>query len=112
MAYTKSLLIAVPCTLLSSVTATGASATFALPSRSCVLTWQTSFNSNPDAVNITIRVSIDGVVWTVLDTSTAVGGEVRTITAPTAAVFVDANVVTNTGVKQITVVLIAKVAVP
>lgn len=106
------LLIGVPCTIMSEKTATGAGSVFSLPSRSCVLAWQTSFDVNPDAVNITLRVSIDGLVWTVLDTSTAVAGEVRTVDVPTAAIFVDANLVTNTGGHKVTVVLVAKVAVP
>lgn len=99
-------------TLINAVTGTGAGGLFALPSRACVLTWQTAFDVNPAAINITIRVSLDGVVWTVLDTSTVVGGEVRVITTLTSALFVDANVVTNTGNRAVTVTLVAKVAVP
>ena len=109
MSINKQILIAVPTTLLSLVTATGASEVFALPTRSVYLAWQTVFDVNPDAVNITLRVSIDGTNWTVLDTTTAVGGEVRTI-GPTAAMFVDANVVTNTGSHKITLTLVAKTA--
>lgn len=101
-----------PVNLLTARTGTGASAVFALPARACVLAWQTSFDVNPSVVNITIRVSLDTAVWTVLDTSTAVGGEVRTITVPTAALFIDANVVTNTGNRAVTVLLVAKVAIP
>lgn len=99
-------------TLINAVTGTGAGSVFALPARACALTWQTSFDVNPAAVSITIRVSLDGLVWTVLDTSTAVGGEVRVITGATSALFIDANVVTNTGNRAVTVTLAAKVAVP
>lgn len=99
-------------TIINAVAGVAAGLTFALPNRSCVLAWQTSFDVAPAAANITLRVSNDGVVWTVLDTSTAVGGEVRTISTPTAALFVSANVVTNTGNKTVTVTLMAKVAVP
>lgn len=106
------ILIGVPYNLLNARASTGASDPAALPIRSTVLAWQTSFDEAPDAINITLRVSIDGEVWTVLDTSTAVGGEVRTIDVPTAALFVDANVVTNTGDSEVTVTLVAKVAVP
>ena len=109
MSINPQILIANPVTLLSAVTATGASATFALPTRSVYIGWQTSYDVNPDAVNITLRVSLDGIKWTVLDTTTVVAGEFRTV-GPTAARFVDVNVVTNTGGHQITVQLIAKTA--
>lgn len=112
MSITRMLLIGIPATILDAITATGAGTTFALPNRSVVLAWQSSFDVNPAAVNITLRVSIDGVSWTVLDTTTTVGGETRTISAPTAARFVDVNVVTNTGSRAATVSLIAKVANP
>lgn len=109
---TTLILLGVPCTLMNAQTVTGAGAKFALPARTATLTWQTSFDINPSVVNITIRVSIDGVSWTVIDTSTVVGGETRTIAVPTSALFVDANLVTNTGSHQATVVLVAKVANP
>jgi hypothetical protein len=112
MSFNKLILLAVPVTLINARTGTGASNVFALPARTATLTWQTSFDVNPAAVNITIRVSIDGVNWTVIDTSTAVAGEVRTIAAPTSALFVTANVVTNTGDREVTVTLVAKVANP
>lgn len=109
---TTLILLGVPCVIMDAQTATGAGDDFALPARASVLTWQTSFDVNPDAVNITIRVSIDGVVWTVIDTSTAVAGEVRTIADVTSAVFVDANLVTNTGGHEVTITIVAKVANP
>lgn len=99
-------------TLVAAVTTTGAKTIFALPARACVLAWQTSFNEAPSAIDIDLEVSIDGVVFTVLDTSTAVGGEARTIAEVTAAQFVRVNVITNTGSKELTVTLIAKVANP
>ena len=103
-------MIGVKQTILNAVTATGAGTTFGLPTRACFLAWQTSFNIAPGAFNATLRVSLDGVVWTVLDTTTSTAGEVRTITAPTAAIFVDVNVVTNTGAREATVTIIAKAA--
>ena len=106
------ILIANPVKLIDAVAGTGAGDTFALPVRSVVLAWQTAFDVNPAAVSITLEVSIDGVAWTVLDTSTVVGGEVRTIQDVTAALFIRANVGTNTGDKTVTVTLVAKVANP
>jgi hypothetical protein len=110
MAQTKTLLIGVKQLILDAVTGTGASALFGLPSRACFLAWQTSFDVNPAAVSITVRVSLDGVSWTVIDTSTAVGGETRTIDLPTAAFFVDVNVATNTGDRAVSVNMVAKAA--
>jgi hypothetical protein len=110
MSTNRLILLAVKSFFLTARTGTGASNTFALPARTSTLTWQTSFDIAPAAVNITIRVSIDGINWTVIDTSTVVGGEVRTIAATTSALFIDANVVTNTGNRQVTVTVVAKVA--
>lgn len=112
MAIVKTLMLGVKATILSARTGTGASNTFGLPTRAAILAWQTSFDIAPAAVNITVRVSLDGIVWTVIDTSTDVNGEIRTIATPTAAIFVDVNVVTNTGDREVTVVMIAKVANP
>jgi hypothetical protein len=106
------ILIANPVKLIDVVNGTGAGDTFALPIRSVVLAWQTAFDTAPSAISITLEVSIDALVWTVLDTSTDVSGEVRTIQDPTAALFIRANVGTNTGNKFVTVTLVAKVANP
>lgn len=112
MSINKQILIAKPVTLLNAITVTGAGPTFALPTRACVVSWQTSFDVNPSAVNITLRVSNDGLVWTVLDTTTAVGGELRSVSTPFAAMAMDVNVVTNTGTRAATVVAVLKPAVP
>ena len=64
--------------------------------------------------NIDIDVSIDGINWTTIDTSTNTAGEVRTIPDYTAAMFVRANVNTNTGLnngKQFTAYIIATATV-
>ena len=108
MTTVRTLQPAVLQTIIDAVTGTGAGLTFGLPVRACVLAWQTSFGVAPAAVSITIEVSLDNVAWTVIDTSTAVGGEVRTIDTPTAAIFVRANVGTNTGSPAVTVTIIAK----
>ena len=105
----SSILIAVPVIVLNARTGTGASATFGLPTRLTLLSYQTSFNVAPAVIDIDIDISIDGINWTTIDTTTAVGGEVRTITNPTAALFVRANVITNTGNRQVTLTLVAKV---
>ena len=105
-----SLLIAVPLNLLDARIGTGVSDTIALPTRLALLTWQTSFDVAPAVIDIDIDISLDGVIWTTIDTSTNVSGEVRTITNPSAAVFIRANVNTNTGNRQVTLILIGKVS--
>lgn len=108
MSVVTQILRSVVCTLINAVTGTGAGSKFALPSELCSLAWQTSFDAAPSGVSITLEVSIDGLVWTIIDTSTATAGEVRTITNSTAAAFIRANVGTNSGSKAVTVVIIAK----
>lgn len=98
----------VPVVILNAITATGAGSTFALPARACVLAWQLSYDVNPSVIDIDLEISMDGVSWTVLDTSTQVTGEFRDIDHLTAAVFVRAIVNTNTGSRAATVQLIAK----
>lgn len=112
MTINKQILVAKPVTLLNAITVTGAGPTFALPVRACVISWQSSFDVAPGAVNITLRISNDGVVWTVLDTTTAVGGELRSVSTPFAALFIDVNVVTNTGARAATIIAVCKPAVP
>lgn len=107
---TTSIPLSYPVNLLTAITVTGAGAAFALPAKSVVLSWQASYDVAPAAVSITLEVSIDGVLWTVLDTTTAVGGEVRTIANPTSAIFVRVNVGTNTGSRAATVIIVAKPA--
>lgn len=104
--------IAVPITILNARTGTGASNTFALPTRACILEWETSFDIAPGAIDIDIDVSMDNVLWTTIDNSTAVGGETQVIADPTAALFIRANVKINTGNRKVTLMMVAKVANP
>jgi len=99
--------LAVPVTLLDGVTGTPTSDVFALPTRAALLSWQTSFNTAPAAVSISLQVSIDGVNFVEVDSSTAVAGEVKVV-SPVSALFIKVVVATNTGDKEITVVLLAK----
>ncbi|KAL0630341.1 hypothetical protein Q9L58_010812, partial [Maublancomyces gigas] len=43
-------------------------------------TWQTLTTGSPASVSVTFVGSIDGTTWKTLDTSTATGGEIRSIT--------------------------------
>lgn len=45
------------------------------------LTWKTIITGAPSAVDIDLEGSLNGTVWFVLDTSTAIAGEQRTIAA-------------------------------
>lgn len=87
-------------------------ATYALPARTVIVAWQTSYTGGPSAVNVILQVSLDGVVWTTYDTSTSTAGETRTITTPTAAKFIRAVIVSNTGGTLATVNIVCKVANP
>lgn len=83
------------------------SISYGLPVRATIVTWQTSFGSAPASCTILLQGSNDNVTWNTIDTSTAVGGEIRTIT--TAVTFVRARINAISGGAEVTVSLIAKV---
>jgi hypothetical protein len=90
--------------LLNARTGTGDSEVYALPVGAKSLSWQTSFDVAPAAVSITVRTSLDNSLWTILDTTTAVGGELRTKEL-FGERFVKINVGTNTGDRAVTAYL-------
>jgi hypothetical protein len=51
----------------------------ALPSVNCQITWQTSYASTPAVANVQLMVSVDGLHFNTLDTTTDVDGEIRTV---------------------------------
>lgn len=115
MAYTKSMLIGIPLTMFDAFTmAVGNSSSFALPARTVVLTWQLVYGAAPDAISVILQVSIDNTVWTTIDTSTAVGGETRTIEVPTSALFIRTRIdsLTKGTGTTLTTTVVGKVAVP
>ena len=106
-------LIGLPLTIVNADAVVEAKTAFALPSRTATVGWQTSWPVNPGAVNIRLEVAMDETgPWTEIDVTTVVGGEFRTVAVPTAARFIRARVVTNTGAVLITVQIICKVANP
>lgn len=110
---TVSALIGQPLTIINADATVGNGTAFALPSRTVVIGWQTSYSVAPAAVNIRLEVAMDATgPWTEIDVTTVVGGEFRNVAAPTAARFIRARVVTNTGAVLITVQVICKVANP
>ena len=109
----KSLLIAVPSIIINADASEPDPVVFALPARTVVLAWQTAFPGGvPGAVDIDFDVAMDeDGPWTELDGSTSTAGEFRTIETPTAARFGRIDVVDSSS-EQVTVTVIAKVAVP
>ena|SRR5438093_8090582 len=83
-------------------------ASFALPSSSSkkMLTWQTYFATTaPGAVSIQLQVALEDTdaLYSVLDTSTSVDGETRSVD-PQSALFVRARQVSRTGASSYTTV--------
>lgn len=110
---TTSALIGLPLTIVDADTVADAKTAFALPARTVVIGWQTSWPVNPAVIDIALQVAMDvDGPWTEIDATTAVGGEFRNVTAPTAARFIRADVDTNTGGAAVTVQIICKVANP
>jgi len=90
----------------NSVAAPVNSAEFALPTAFAkYFSWTTRFASVPSAVDIDIEVSTDKVNWQVVGNSTSTAGETGTI-GPTAAGFIRARKVSQTGAGAITLTLI------
>lgn len=115
MAYVTSMLIAKTLTLYNALALTvGNSSSFALPARTVVLTWQIVLPVAPNAISVVLQVSMDNTNWTTIDTSTATGGEVRTVEIPTSAAFIRTRVdsLTIGSGTTITTTVIGKVAVP
>ena len=50
-----------------------------LPSVNCQITWQTSYASTPLTANVQLQVSIDGLHFNTIDTTTDTAGEIRTL---------------------------------
>ena len=57
----------------------GTSDVFACPVRTTTITWQTIFDPEPGSAEVSLEGSLDGETFDILDTSTEVAGEVRTI---------------------------------
>src|SRR3990167_50028 len=56
-----------------------------LPSTNCQITWQTSYGTVPAIANVQLQISVDGLHFNTIDTTTNVSGEIRTFV--TAAKF-------------------------
>ena len=90
----------------AAAAATGAGVPFALPARAGALQWQTFFGTNPATVVIDLEMSLDNVHWDAVDSTTVVGGEIRTFTI-IGGKFVRGNITTITGAgDEVTMIIV------
>lgn len=80
---------------------------FALPDGSTSLTWQTFFGVAPASCTFKLWGSLDGETYAVIDTSTIVGGEIKTINTNVKFVYVELDAVSG-GSGGVSVWLVAK----
>jgi len=107
----QSLHAGVPITLFDAVdlnSAPGASTAYEIPLWKSVpsISWQTVLSAAPDAITIALEVSLDGTNWFALDTSTAINGEVRTVTGSYKYIRANISSVTTGTGKTITIYLV------
>ena len=97
-----------PKLLLDAVTASAGAESdhFALPTRATTLTWQTFFGTAPASCTFKLWGSLDGITFAVIDTSTAVAGEIRTIDTNVTFIYVELDAVVAGA--DVSVLLVAK----
>lgn len=83
------------------------SAQYALPDQSNTLTWQTFFGTAPASCTFKLWGSLDGANFSVIDTSTAVAGEVKTIDTNVKFAYVELDAVSGSPA-EVSVLLVAK----
>lgn len=80
---------------------------FCIPVTAAQLTWQTVFVGTPTAVSINLEGSNDGLNFSILDNSTSLTGESRTLI--TSFNFIRASVASITGsVTNLSVIVICR----
>lgn len=79
---------------------------YALPDQSNTLTWQTFFGTAPASCTFKLWGGLDGETFSVIDTGTAVAGEVRTLNTNVKFVYVELDAVS--GGSTFSVLLVAK----
>lgn len=110
MSAPLTLQLGIPTTVLDdeAVGAAVLSDVYVMPTESTTLTWQTIFDTNPGAVSMQILGALlFAGPYVVIDSSTVVGGEIKTI--ETNLGFVKAKMNTVTGGDFFSVILNAKV---
>lgn len=105
---TVALNLNLPKLLLDAIAAVAASESdhYALPARTTTLTWQTFFGTSPASCTFKLFGSLDGTNFSVIDTGTAVAGEVRTINTNVAFIYVELDAVS--GGADVSVMAVAK----
>ncbi len=78
----------------AAMLAATAGTAFAVPSNCSGFTWQTKFDTDPDAIALQLQISLDNSNWSDLDTSTAVAGEVKFVAGYTKFVRGRINTIT------------------
>ncbi len=68
---------------------------FALPGRTTTLTWQTFFGTAPASCTFKLWGSLDNSHYSVIDTGTAVAGEVRTVNTNVSSIYVELDAVSG-----------------
>jgi hypothetical protein len=86
----RSILIGVPYNLVALTDTPAATGdAVAMPARRTQLTWQTIIGTPAGSNTFTLQASNDGTTWNTLDSSTATGGEIKTVN--TSAKFIRCN---------------------
>jgi len=80
---------------------------YALPDQSNTLTWQTFFGVNPASCTFKLWGGLDGETFAVIDTSTAVAGEVRTLNTNVKFAYVELDAQSGSP-EDVSVLLVAK----
>jgi len=80
---------------------------YALPDRSTTLTWQTFFGTNPASCTFKLWGSLDGVTFVIIDTSTVITGDLKTVVTNVKFVYVELDAVTGSP-DDVSVLLVAK----
>jgi len=91
---------------LAATTVTN-STTYALPARLCTLAWQYLFTTNPSALTLNLQMSLDGVTWNTVDSTTVTTGGLRIFTGACAS-FVRLNQGAITGGAQFSASILVK----
>lgn len=92
---------------LASAFGAGSEFSLVLPTQGTpYITWQTVFSAAPDSVTVNLEASLDGTNWFVVDSSTAVAGEIRSLTGSYRFLRANNSAVANGAGKTLTVTLV------
>lgn len=96
--------VGIPVNFFTNTATTPATGTtYALPSITLSCTWQTIYTVAPASITVQLKTSNDNSSFSIVDTSTTVGGEIRTIN--TSARFIQARINASSGGSGATVTI-------